>query len=187
MTWKTFFARSRPIVVISPMDGSRSPPSWHVDTVRGPSTPSVGGLRWRPLSWPRDDGKSFPCDLLKREYIAIVKPVLFLTVMTGYYRLARLRISLLPPTRIRRDRNPLLGFMAHGPEIKFARDRLSKLPQICDVSHGAFLLWNAFISAIAAPLAVNRSIAARLRFPSALHCSRKRLFRHHALAFRHKS
>ena len=132
--------------------------------------------------------------MLKREYIAIVEPVLFLTVMTGYYRLARLRISLLPPTRIRRDRNPSLGFMAHGPEIKFARDRLSKLPHICDVSHGAFLLWNAFISAVALRWRLNaaprryfnvtiRSIAARLRFPTALPCSRKRLFRCHALAF----
>jgi len=44
---------------------------------------------------------------------------LFLTVMTGYCRLAPLRISLLPPNRIRRDRNPSLGFMAHGPETKF--------------------------------------------------------------------
>jgi hypothetical protein len=35
--------------------------------------------------------------------------LLFLTVMTGHYRLARLRTSLLPSTRIRRDRNPSLG------------------------------------------------------------------------------
>jgi hypothetical protein len=133
--------------------------------------------------------------LLKREYIAIVEPVHFLTVMTGYYRLARLRISLLPPTRIRRDRNPSLGFMAHGPEIKFARDRFSKLLHICGVSHSALLLWNAYsISAVALRWRLNaaprryfnvtiRSIAARLRFPTALHCSRKRLFRCHALAF----
>ena len=65
--------------------------------------------------------------------------MLFLTVITGHYRLARLRISLLPSTRIRRDRNPSLGFMAHGPEIKFSRDRFSKLLHICGVSHGALL------------------------------------------------
>jgi hypothetical protein len=62
-----------------------------------------------------------------------------LTVITGHYCLARLRISLLPSTRIRRDRNPALGFMAHGPEIKFSRDRFSKLLHICGVSHGALL------------------------------------------------
>jgi hypothetical protein len=53
--------------------------------------------------------------LLKREYIAIVEPELFLTVMTGHYRLTRLRVSLLPSTRIRRDRNPSLGLMALDP------------------------------------------------------------------------
>jgi hypothetical protein len=73
--------------------------------------------------------------LLKREYIAIVEPVLFLTVMTGHYRLTRLRVSLLPSTRIRRDRNPSLGLMAHCPKIKFARDRFSKLLYICGFSH----------------------------------------------------
>jgi len=100
-----------------------------------------------------------------------------------------------PPTRIRRDRNPSLGFMAHGPEIKFARDRFSKLLHICGVSHSALLLWNAYsISAVALRWRLNaaprryfnvtiRSIAARLRFPTALPCSRKRLFRCHALAF----
>jgi hypothetical protein len=82
---------------------------------------------------------SFQSDLLKREYIAVVESVLFFTVITGHYRLARLRISLLPSTRIRRDRNPSLGFMAHGPEIKFSQDRFSKLLHICGVSHGALL------------------------------------------------
>jgi hypothetical protein len=38
--------------------------------------------RWRWL---------FPSNLLKREYIAVVEPVLFLTVIAGHYRLARLR------------------------------------------------------------------------------------------------
>jgi hypothetical protein len=84
-----------------------------------------------------------PSDLLKREYIAIVEPVLLLTVMTRYYRLTRLRISLLPSTRIRRDRNPSLGLMAHCPKIKFARDRLSKLLHMGGFSHDA-LLWNAY-------------------------------------------
>jgi hypothetical protein len=54
--------------------------------------------------------------LLKREYIAIVESVRFLTVMTGHYRLARLRISLLASTRIRRDRNPSPGLLAHCPK-----------------------------------------------------------------------
>ena len=43
-TWKTFFARSKPIVLTSLMDGSRPLVSlttqlWHIDAVRGPSTP----------------------------------------------------------------------------------------------------------------------------------------------------
>jgi len=45
-TWKTCFAISIPMVLISCMDGScsgdlRRPPFWHSDAVRGPSTPSV--------------------------------------------------------------------------------------------------------------------------------------------------
>ena len=76
----------------------------------------------------------FPSDLLKREYVAIVEPVLFLAIMTGHYRLARLRVSLLASTRIRRDRNPSLGLTAHCPKIKFARDRLSKLLHMCGFS-----------------------------------------------------
>ena len=57
--------------------------------------------------------------------------------MTGHYRLARLRISLLASTRIRRDRNPSPGLMAHCPKIKFARDRFSKLLYMCGFSHDA--------------------------------------------------
>jgi hypothetical protein len=79
----------------------------------------------------------FPSVLPKREYIPIVESVLFLTVMTGHYRLARLRISLLASTRIRRDRNPSPGLMAHCPKIKFARDRFSKLLNMCGFSHDA--------------------------------------------------
>jgi hypothetical protein len=63
---------------------------------------------------------------------------LFLTVMTGTCRLAPRENIFASPKRIRRDRNPSLGFMAHGPETK-------------------------------------------------LHCSRKRRFRRHALAFRQRS
>jgi hypothetical protein len=55
--------------------------------------------------------------------------------MTGHYRLARLRISLLASTRIRRDRNPSPGLMAHCPKIKFARDHFSKLLYMCGFSH----------------------------------------------------
>jgi hypothetical protein len=48
-TWNTFFARSRPIVLTSLMDGSRPLVSlttqlWHIDAVRGPSTPSNSGI-----------------------------------------------------------------------------------------------------------------------------------------------
>src|SRR5260370_27714410 len=43
-TWNTVLARSRPIVLTSPMDGSRplvaTTQLWHTDAVRGPSTPS---------------------------------------------------------------------------------------------------------------------------------------------------
>ena len=78
-------------------------------------------------------------DLLKREYIAIVEPVSSLAVMTGHYRLARLRVSLLPSTRISRDRNPPLSFTAHGTEIKFARGRISKLLHIRGAGHGSCL------------------------------------------------
>jgi hypothetical protein len=79
----------------------------------------------------------FPSELPKREYIPIVESVLFLTVMTGHYRLARLRISLLASTRIRRDRNPSPGLMAHCPKVKFARDRFSKLLYMCGFRHDA--------------------------------------------------
>src|SRR6266496_3537353 len=65
--------------------------------------------------------------------------------MTGHYRLARLRISLLASTRIRRDRNPSPGLMAHCPKIKFARDRLSKLLYMCGFSHDASVLPAAWL------------------------------------------
>src|SRR6185369_3583426 len=48
-TWNTRFARSRPIVLISSMDGSLKLDNyaaqlWHIDAVRGPSTPSSLGM-----------------------------------------------------------------------------------------------------------------------------------------------
>src|SRR5260370_15264583 len=46
-TWKTPFARSTPTVLTFFMDGSRVLVSaiqlWHIDAVRGPSTPSLRG------------------------------------------------------------------------------------------------------------------------------------------------
>jgi hypothetical protein len=50
-----------------------------------------------------------------------------------------LRVSLLPTTRISRDRNPPPSFTAHGTEIKFASDRISKLLHIRGVGHGPCL------------------------------------------------
>src|SRR4030095_11371864 len=45
-TWKTFFAKTSPIVLTLFMDGLRSlvlaiTQPWHIDAVRGPSTPSM--------------------------------------------------------------------------------------------------------------------------------------------------
>jgi hypothetical protein len=60
MTWKTFFARSRPIVLTSPMDGfSRysTTSSWHVDAVAvavHPSFRRAGAL----CMLPGDPGES---------------------------------------------------------------------------------------------------------------------------------
>ncbi|HZR88213.1 MAG TPA: hypothetical protein VFB02_15500, partial [Bradyrhizobium sp.] len=58
-SWNTFFAKSKPIVVIFIMDGSlclvdSTPPVWHIDAVRGPSTPSLRAKRSDPgfSRWP---------------------------------------------------------------------------------------------------------------------------------------
>src|SRR5208282_6236897 len=66
-TSKTFFARSRPIVLICFMDGSCCWCSitqlWHIDAVRGPSTPSWPATAGHPvdacLPEPNTRGSSF--------------------------------------------------------------------------------------------------------------------------------
>src|SRR5260370_39402083 len=64
-TWKTPFARSTPTVLIFFMDGSRVLVSaiqlWHIDAVRGPSTPSLRLSSWKQERLHHEDTKGTNC------------------------------------------------------------------------------------------------------------------------------